>query len=107
MMMQPHRPIPLNTSPSQRRILIIILIQRIHAILLVVQMVKQDPNQASRNKAAHGEPNKHPLDSRIVQDGVQSLGDGGPKRVSQQIHCLDEGLHAGWRFGVSVFEACH
>lgn len=93
MMMQPHRPLIMHTRPPQRRISIIILIHSIHLLLGIIQMVEQNPNQASSNETRDRDTDVHPLDSGVVQDGVQRLGDGAAEGVGEEEHGLHKGLH--------------
>jgi hypothetical protein len=68
-------------------------------------MMEQDPDQTTGDEAANRQTDKHPLDGRVVQDGVQGFRDGGSESVGQEIHGLDEGFHARRRFSVGIFEA--
>lgn len=67
-----------------------ILVERVHFILGVVQVVEQDPDQASSDETGNGEANVQPLDGRIVQHGGECLADSGTEGIGEEVDGLDE-----------------
>lgn len=66
--------------------------------------MEQDPDEASGEERRDGQTDEHPQDLRVDGDGDEGLTDGGAEGVGQQVHALDETLHAGRRLGVGVLE---
>src|SRR5690242_6620544 len=93
-----------DTRSAQSRVHVVVLVKGVHLVLGVVEVVEQDPDQAAGNERSDSQTAEHPHDRGVVQEGVQRLGDGGSERVGEQVHGLDERLHAGRRFGVGVLE---
>jgi hypothetical protein len=93
-----------NTTPPERRVLVNVLVKLVHLVLCIIEVVEQDPDGATSKERRHRQTNKHPLNRRVVQERVEGLSDGGSEGVGEQVHGLDEGLHAGWRLGVGILE---
>lgn len=93
-----------DTRSAQSRVHVVVLVKGVHLVLGVVEVVEQDPDQAAGNERSDSQAAEHPHDRGVVQEGVQRLRDGGSERVGEQVHGLDERLHAGRRFGVGVLE---
>jgi hypothetical protein len=101
---QTNRAVSVNTGTAQRLIFIIVHIKPVHFVLHVVEVVEQDPDGAAGDERGNSQTAEHPHDRGIVQERVERLGDGGSEGVGEQVHGLDEGLHAGRRLGVGVLE---
>jgi hypothetical protein len=93
-----------DTVPAKGRVLVVVLVESVHLILSIVEVVEDNPDQAAGNERSNGQTAEHPHDRRVVQERVESLRDGRSERVGEEVHGLDEGLHAGWRLGVGVLE---
>lgn len=66
--------------------------------------MEQDPDEASGQERRDGQTDEHPQDLGVDGDGNEGLADGGAEGVGQQVHALDETLHARRRLGVRVLE---
>jgi hypothetical protein len=93
-----------DTAPAKGRVLIVVLVKSVHLVLSLVKVVEENPDQATSNERSNGQTAEHPHDRGVVQERVESLGDGRSERVGEEVHGLDEGLHAGRRLGVGVLE---
>jgi hypothetical protein len=92
-------------SPSIQLLLICRpLLQRVHFFFLVIVVVESEPEDDSGQDRDHSDTGIHPHDRRVAGGGDQSFGDGGADGGGEQVERLNEGLHAGWGFGVGVFE---
>jgi hypothetical protein len=102
--MQTNRAVCLHTGSPKGRILVDILVERVHLILSVVVVVEQDPDDASSDETGNSKTDVHPLDLGVDKHGVERLGDGGSECVGEEVHGLHEGFHGGRRLGVGVLE---
>lgn len=102
--MEANGTIIVDAAPAQSRVLIVILVKRVHLILSLVEVVEQDPDRAAGDERSNSQTAEHPHDRGVVEERVECLGDGGSERVGEQVHGLHEGLHAGRRLGVGVLE---
>jgi hypothetical protein len=76
----------------------------IHIIFLLVEVSEQDPEHETSNRGSDTDTSVHPDEFGIDRDGGKSDGESGTKGSLEQEHGHDERLHAGWGFGISVFE---
>ena len=104
LMVQTNGTVALHTAPPECWVLVVVLIQHVHLVLLSVEVVEQPPDKASSDERSARETSKEVLDRRVVENGVEGLGDGGSESVGKEVHGLDKGLHAGWGLGVGILE---
>jgi hypothetical protein len=97
--------ISVYTALPHYRIFVHIRVKLVHLILSVVEVVEQNPDNATSNERRTGKTSKHPLDLGVNDKRVESLGDGRSESVGEEVHGLDEGLHARWGFCVRVLES--
>lgn len=95
----------MHTSPPQSRVLVVVLVQSIHLLLSVVEVVEHDPDHATGNETGNSHTDEHPLDGRVVEHGVQGLGDGGTEGIGKEEHGLHERLHRWRGLGVCILVA--
>lgn len=103
--MQTNCALCMHAASPERRILVDILVERVHLILSVVVVMEQVPDKASSDETRHSQTNVHPLDLGVDEHRVECLGDGGSKGVGEEVHGLHERLHGGRGLGVGVLEA--
>jgi hypothetical protein len=89
---------------AHNRLAVNVLVERVHLVLGVVEVVEQDPDGAAGNKGCNGQTAEHPHDRGVVQQRVEGLGDGRAEGVGEQEHGLHERLHARGCLGVGVLE---
>ena len=95
--------LPLLSSNRGRGIRII-RIQRIHILLLGVQVVIREEEDDTRAERRARNTSEHPQDGRVICSRGEGFGDSRAECVGKEIHGLNEGFH-GWRsLGVGVFE---
>lgn len=93
-----------DTAPTESRVLVVVLVKSVHLVLSLVEVVEDDPDQATGDEGSNSKTAEHPHDRGIVQERVESLRNGRAESVGEEVHGLDEGLHAGRRLGVGVLE---
>lgn len=93
------------TAPPQGLILVVVLVKLVHLVLSLVEVVEQNPDEATSDERCNGKTSKHPLNLGVNDKRVESLGDGRSESVGEEVHGLDERLHAGRGLGVRVLES--
>lgn len=79
-------------------------VKSIHLLFILIVVVENEPegNTSSEGEACNS--GVHPQDLRIDEDGNKSFVERGAEGVREEIQALHERLHAGWGFGIGIFE---
>ena len=67
-------------------------------------MTEDEPEDTRGEGRDHGDTGVHPHDRGIAGGRDECLRDGRTDGRGEEVERLDEGLHARWGLGVSVFE---
>lgn len=73
-------------------------------IFLVIVMLEDDPEQQTRNETCNGQTGKCPHKLGVGGSWRKCNTEGGSDSVRKQEQGHDERFHAGWRFGVGIFQ---
>ena len=79
-------------------------VQSIHLLLILIIVVENDPENATRAESEDGHTRVHPKDLRVDKDRYECLVECRAEGVREKVQALHEGLHARWCFRVGVFQ---